>query len=63
MSWTGGPAMQQHDMVQRKTIIYKYFSFATVTVCVFHANWTVVPDQAGHLFQAKLDTVGVTAWG
>ncbi|MET3135590.1 hypothetical protein AAKU55_005902, partial [Oxalobacteraceae bacterium GrIS 1.11] len=27
------------------------------------ANWTVVPAQTGHLFQAKLDTLGATARG
>jgi hypothetical protein len=27
------------------------------------ANWTPVPAQTGHLFQAKLDTWGVTARG
>ena len=32
-------------------------------MCVFHANWTLVPGQTGHLFQTKLDTLGVTARG
>ena len=27
------------------------------------ANWTVVPSQTGHLFQAKLDTLDATARG
>ena len=27
------------------------------------ANWTVVPSQTGHPFQAKLDTLDATARG
>jgi hypothetical protein len=30
--------------------------------CVFHANWTPVPPQTGHLFQRKLDTRSRPNW-
>ena len=30
--------------------------------CVFHANWTAVPLQTGHLFRRKLDGCSKPNW-
>ena len=30
--------------------------------CVFHANWTAVPPQTGHLFRRKLDGCSRSNW-
>ena len=53
-SWTKGPGVR---------LYWREFGVA-LGYCVFHAKvdtdstprWTVIPRQAGHLFQGKLDT-------
>ena len=47
-----------------RLVVHKRELFSYLQACVFHAkldtdstaSWTVIPRQAGHLFQGKLDT-------